>query len=101
LIYKKRTKKSAPKPGRKKTKADPTPSGGNTPRTRMALAKEATAKAAKAAEDVAAKASTAVDATTAVEREVLDVAPIKVEYAPPSTPTCTRRHARSNYTCCD
>ena len=67
----------------------------------MALAKEATAKAAKAAEDVAAKASTAVDATTAVEREVLDVAPIEVEHAPPSTPTGTRRYARSNYTCCD
>ena len=47
----KRTKKSAPKPGRKKSKkSDPTPSGSNTPRTRAAVAREQAARAAMEAE---------------------------------------------------
>ena len=43
---KERTKKSAPKPGRKKSKkSDPTPSGANTLRTRAAVAREQAASA--------------------------------------------------------
>ena len=50
----KRTKKSAPKPGRKKSKKSyPTPSGANTPRTRVAVAREKAAMAAMEAEQAA------------------------------------------------
>ncbi|CAD6249948.1 unnamed protein product [Miscanthus lutarioriparius] len=88
----KRTKKSALKLRRKKSKTDPTPSGGNTPRTRTAIAKEAVAKAAREALEAVAKASAAAEAVAAAEREVLDVAPIEVEHAPPSTTAATRRN---------
>jgi hypothetical protein len=43
------------------------------------MAKEASAKAAREALEAAAEAA------AAVEREVLDVAPIEVEHTPPST----------------
>jgi len=52
------------------------------------MAREAAAKAAREAQEAAAKASVA-----AVEREVLDVAPIEVQHAPPSTNAATRRYA--------
>jgi len=52
------------------------------------MARETAAKAAREAQEAAAKASVA-----AVEREVLDVAPIEVQHAPPSTNAATRRYA--------
>ena len=63
------------------------------------MAKEAAAKAAREALEAAAKASAAAEATTAAEREVLDMAPIEVEHAPPSTTAATRRYALLQDTC--
>ena len=63
------------------------------------MAKEAAAKAIREALEAAAKASTAVEAAAAVEREVLDMAPIEVENAPPSTTATTRRYALLQNTC--
>ena len=57
------------------------------------MAREATAKAAREAQEATAKASVATKAVAAAEREVLDVAPIEVEHAPPSTTAATRRYA--------
>lgn len=91
LLCRKRTKKTAPKPGRnKKSKTDPTPSGENTPRTRMATAREAALKAAQAAQDAAAKATAAAEAAAAAEKEVLDLEPIEIEHAPPEESTARR-----------
>ena len=74
----KRTKKSAPKPGRKKSKkSDPTPSGANTPRTRAAVAREQ-----------AARADAVAEAAAAAERLVQ---PIEVEAPEPSSPPRARR----------
>ena len=74
----KRTKKSAPKPGRKKSKkSDPTPSGANTPRTRAAVAREQ-----------AARADAVAEAAAAAERLVHQ---IKVEAPEPSSPPRARR----------
>jgi hypothetical protein len=85
----KRTKKSAPKPRRKKAKTDPTPSGGDTPRTRLAPAREAAAKAAREAEDAAAKATAAAEVAVAAERQVIHA--LEIEDAPPSS--IARRYA--------
>jgi hypothetical protein len=85
----KRTKKSAPKPRRKKAKTDPTPSGEDTPRTRLALAREATTKAAREVEDAAAKATAAVEVAAAAERQVIPA--LEIEDAPPSS--TARRYA--------
>ena len=63
------------------------------------MAKEAVAKAAREALEAAAKASVAAKATAAAEREVLDVAPIEVQHAPPSTNAATRRYALLQNTC--
>ena len=57
------------------------------------MAKEAVAKAAREALEAAAKASAAAETIAAAEREVLDMAPIEVEHAPPSTTAATRRYA--------
>jgi hypothetical protein len=84
----KRTKKTAPKPGRKRSKVDPTPSGGDTPRTRLALAREAAAKAAREAEEAAAKAAAAAEAAVAAEIQV--IAPLQIEQPPPPSPTARR-----------
>ena len=74
----KRTKKSAPKPGRKKSKkSDPTPSGANTPRTRAAVAREQ-----------AARADAVAEAAATAERLVQ---PIEVEAPEPSSPPRARR----------
>ena len=56
------------------------------------MAKEAATKAAREALEAAAKASTAAEAAAAAEREVLDVAPIEIEHAPPPTTAATRRY---------
>ena len=63
------------------------------------MPKEAAAKATREALEAAAKASAAAEATTAAEREVLDMAPIEVEHAPPSTTAATRRYALLQNTC--
>ena len=63
------------------------------------MAKEAAAKAAREALEAIAKASTATEAIAAVEREILDVVPIDVEHAPPSTIVATRRYALLQNTC--
>jgi hypothetical protein len=88
----KRTKKTAPKPGRKKSKVDPTPSGGDTPRTRLALAREAAAKAAREAEEAAAKAAAAAEAAAqaAAAAEIQEIAPLAIEQPPPSSPAARR-----------
>jgi len=57
------------------------------------VAKEAAAKAAREALEATGKASAAAEATAPAEREVLDVAPIEVQHAPPSTNAATRRYA--------
>jgi hypothetical protein len=57
------------------------------------MAKEASAKAAREALEAAAEAA------AAVEREVLDVAPIEVEHTPPSTIAATRRYALLQNAC--
>jgi len=86
VLNRKRPKKSAPKPGRKKSKkADPTPTGGNTPRTRVAVAREEAARAAREAEEAAAKAFAAAEVATNAETAAkvaapdMDVEPIEVE----------------------
>jgi len=63
------------------------------------MAREAAAKAAREAQKAAAKASVAAEAAAAAEREVLDVAPIEVEHAPPSTTAAIRRYALLQNTC--
>jgi len=63
------------------------------------VAKEEAAKVAREALEAPAKASTAAKAAAATEREVLDVAPIEVEHAPPSTTAATRRYALLQNTC--
>jgi len=65
----------------------------------VAVAKEEAAKAAKEALEAVAKGSAAAEAAAAAEREVLDVAPIEVEHAPPSTTAATRRYALLQNTC--
>jgi len=57
------------------------------------MARETAAKAAREAQEATAKASVAAEAAAATEREVLDVAPIEVQHAPPSTNAATRRYA--------
>ena len=49
--------------------------------------------------EAVAKGSAAAEAAAAAEREVLDVAPIEVEHAPPSTTAATRRYALLQNTC--
>ena len=63
------------------------------------MSKEATAKAAREALEATGKASAAAEATAPAEREVLDVAPIEVEHAPPSTTAATRRYVLLQNTC--
>ena len=63
------------------------------------MAKEAAAKAIREALEAAAKASATAEAAAATEREVLDVAPIEVEHAPPSTTAVTRRYALHQNIC--
>ena len=63
------------------------------------MAKEVVAKAVREALEAASKASTVAEAAAAVEREVLDMAPIEVENAPPSTTATTRRYALLQNTC--
>ena len=62
------------------------------------MAKETT-KTAREALEAIAKASAAAEAAAAAEREVLDVAPIEVEHAPPSTTAATRRYALLQNAC--
>lgn len=90
FIYRKRTKKTAPRPGRKKAKKDQPPTDQGTPRTRAAVAREAVAKAAKEAAEVADKADTTVEATEQAERHLLDVPPL--ETIPPSSPRTPPRY---------
>ena len=63
------------------------------------MAKEAAAKAAREALKAAAKTSRPAETAAAAEREVLDVAPIEVEHAPPSTTAATRRYVLLQNTC--
>ena len=84
FIYRKRTKKTAPRPGRKKAKKDQPLTYQGTPRTRAAMAREAAAKAAKEAVEAADKAAAAVEAAEQAERHLLDVPPL--ETIPPSSP---------------
>jgi hypothetical protein len=61
----KRTKKTAPKTGRKKTKKDDTPPEQGSPRTRAAVAREAAREAEEAASKAAAEAQAAAAAAAA------------------------------------
>ena len=83
FIYRKRTKKTAPRPGRKKAKKDQPPTDQGTPRTRAVMAREAAAKAAREAAEAADKAAAAADAAEQPERHLLDVRPL--ETIPPSS----------------
>jgi hypothetical protein len=85
----KRTKKSALKPGRKKSKkSDPTPSGANTLRTRAVVAREQAARAAMEAEQAAAKADAVAKAAAAAKRDA------QVEAPEPSTPPRARSYTK-------
>ena len=84
FIYRKRTKKTAPRPGRKKAKKDQPPTDQGTLRTRAAMARGAAAKAAREAAEAADKAATAAEAAEQAERHLLDVPPL--ETIPPSSP---------------
>ena len=74
FIYRKRTKKTTPRPGRKKAKKDQPPTDQGTLRTRAAMARVAATKAAREAAEAAEQA----------ERHLLDVPPL--ETIPPSSP---------------
>ena len=89
FIYRKRTKKTAPRPGRKKAKKDQPPTDQGTPRTRAVMAREAAAKAAREAAEAADKATAAAEAEQA-ERHLLDVPPL--ETTPPSSPRTPPRY---------
>ena len=84
FIYRKRTKKTAPRPGRKKAKKDQPPTDQGTPRTRAAMAREAAAKAAREAAEATDKADAVAEAAEQAERHLLDVPPL--ETIPPSSP---------------
>jgi hypothetical protein len=86
---------TAPKPGKKKRQIDPT-TGANTPRTRAAIGREIAATAAREALEAAAKATTAAEAAAIADREVLDVAPLEFQPAPPS-PHATARRWENDY----
>ena len=87
FIYRKRTKKTAPRPGRKKAKKDQPPTDQGTPRIRVAVAREA---ATKAARDAAEAVDKAVAAAEQAERHLLDVPPL--ETIPPSSPRTPPRY---------
>jgi hypothetical protein len=93
FIYRKRTKKTAPRPGRKKAKKDQPPTDQGTPRTRAAVAREA---AAKAAREAAKAADKAVAAAEQAERHLLDVPPL--ERIPPSSPRTPPRYDTTTFT---
>lgn len=87
LVFRKRSNKTAVKPGRKKSKKDQ-PTDQGTPRTRAAVAREAAARAAVEAEVAAAKAAVAAEQAAAAEKYVLQVPPLETQYqTPPRTPT--------------
>ena len=88
FIYRKRTKKTAPRPGRKKAKKDQPPTDQGTPRIRAAMAREAAAK-------VAREATEAVEAAEQAERHLLDVPPL--ETIPPSSPRTPPRYDTTFY----
>jgi len=90
FIYRKRTKKTAPRPGRKKAKKDQPPTDQGTPRTRAAVAREAAAKAVREAAEAADKAVAVVEAAEQAERHLLDVPPL--ETIPPSSPRTPPRY---------
>ena len=86
--YRKRTKKTTVKAGRKKAKTDDIPpSGEATPRTRAAVAREAAIRAALEAEQAEAKARAAMKAAEEASRAALLL-------LPPATPSgqTTRRY---------
>lgn len=95
FIYRKRTKKSTPRPGRKNVKQDQTPVDQGTPRTRVAVAREAAAKAAREAAEVAEKAAAAAEAAEQAERHLMDVPAL--ERIPPSSPITPPRYATTTY----
>ena len=84
FIYRKRAKKTTPRPGRKKAKKDQPPTDQETPRTRAAVAREVAAKAAREAAEAVDKAAAAAEAAEQAERHLLDVPPL--ETIPPSSP---------------
>lgn len=87
LVFRKRSNKTAVKPGRKKSKKNQ-PTDQGTPRTRAAVAREAAARAAMEAEVAAAKAAVAAEQAAAAEKYVLQVPPLETQYqTPPRTPT--------------
>ena len=90
FIYRKRTKKTAPRPGRKKAKKDQPPTDQGTSRIRAAVAREAAAKAAREATEAADKAAAAAEAAEQAERHLLDVPPL--ERIPPSSPRTPPRY---------
>ena len=84
FIYRKRTRKTTPRPERKKAKKDQPPTDQGTSRIRAAVAREATAKVAREATEAADKAAAAAEAAEQAERHLLDV-PL-LERIPPSSP---------------
>ena len=95
FIYRKRTKKTAPRPGRKKAKKDQPPTDQGTSRIRAAVAREAAAKAAREATEAADKAAAAAEAAEQAERHLLDVPPL--ERIPPSSPRTPPRYDTTFY----
>jgi len=86
FIYRKRAKKTTPRPGRKKAKKDQPPTDQGTPRTRAAVAREAATKAAREAAEGAYKAAATAEQA---ERHLLNVPPL--ETIPPSSPRNTSK----------
>ena len=96
FIYRKRTKKTAPRPGRKKAKKDQPPTDQGTSRIRAAVAREATAKVAREATEAADKAAAVAEAAEQAERHLLDVPPL--ERIPPSSPKTPPRYDTTTFT---
>jgi len=92
----KRTKKTAAKPGRpKKAKKDQADEGSSvqcSPRTRLAAAREAADRAAKAAQLAVDKAAVAAEAAAATEAAAAKEAPLETVYQAPGSPHTPTRY---------
>jgi hypothetical protein len=91
----KRTKKTSVKPGRKKSKIGDIPAPEQaTPRTRLALAREAAVRARLQAEEAQLRASEAMEAAEVAARTVNRELPAEFHLEAPSTPSgpSTRRY---------
>jgi hypothetical protein len=103
-LYRKRTKKTTAKVGRKKAKAAATTAEATTPRTRATLKKEAAEKARREAEEAELRAAEAREAAKRAAREeaqatneVIEAMALQVRHPdPPTEPTTARRYTSSS-----